>query len=601
MDASSPSEPLKITNSEELEAWLKDKPREVCVTLAMRSALRVLPLWRLIRLEKHFNLEKDMYLPLFHCALTTPFYDAPAINAKAHTLKAHTLTDILRNQNSANLQNSANRSALATALTTTTAIISLLSSDVGHATRVIYLAVQSAELSQFLGINTYARTAMLRSISRDIFAFDSGRHSEEIHAFPLWVDENGEAYVNSWFQKAWQEFKNKLSGYNNGWQIWIDWYERRLKGAPFTAEEQAKDRAFIRALEDLDLWQEPDAQGNIGQGHNREPAIVNARIQALIDEELSKLEKHEEGDIPQKPYAPHFSVNIEGKIALSPPPSGATLEDVGDSFLFYEEWRYKIQTLHKKGHNILGETCTNQLERILEVADLNPSLTSVPRLWSRFNTLRTTLKKHEIVALLDEPHPDKLDTGVAEELKDAMRTWNQLAFAELKLRAYETRQPPDEEVEAIKHQIALAQPIIAGIKAQADQLAEPDASDELERANEGRTLNDDSFHGKQQQLLTRDTNHNFIATLLNGAIKHLRLKGGDVSKAIVGGVYGNVATALVGFDVKDLIIHCTPYAFEFIANLSINFKAYVAAAYPQFPHLKQLIDHIVIYVNSRKK
>jgi hypothetical protein len=69
--------------------------------------------------------------------------------------------------------------------------------------------------------------------------------------------------------EAWQGLKAALLAANEGWEVWVDWYEARLAGDATHPPNEALEIA--RATIPDEIWQ---------QG----PAVVNAEIKRLIGE-----------------------------------------------------------------------------------------------------------------------------------------------------------------------------------------------------------------------------------------------------------------------------------------------------------------------------
>ena len=58
----------EITSSEEIQEWLKDKPKEVSVAIAVRAAMRVVPIYsyKQVRSQKKIpNYSKKVLPPIF--------------------------------------------------------------------------------------------------------------------------------------------------------------------------------------------------------------------------------------------------------------------------------------------------------------------------------------------------------------------------------------------------------------------------------------------------------------------------------------------------------------------------------------------------------
>ena len=125
----------------------------------------------------------------------------------------------------------------------------------------------------------------------------------------------------------------------------------------------------------------------------------------------------------QEPLATRFCVNSEGLIDVVPdPPAPGTAADPLQRE-FYEETRLKAQALVVLGHNLLGDLsgpanrfCDGLKDRIEDI--------SITSLWSRGNTLRIRLNAHDLSTSNKEPDPGRLQTLVAETLRDVVHTWN---------------------------------------------------------------------------------------------------------------------------------------------------------------------------------
>lgn len=100
-------------------------------------------------------------------------------------------------------------------------------------------------------------------------ALSAGLHPEQLvvdlNEKPLWL--NG---TPVWAVRQWTNFKDTLPD-KEGWQVWIDWYEARLVGGA--------------AIEDLEFVQTAIRQDDWDQG----PVFVNAKIGQLIEARTDPL------------------------------------------------------------------------------------------------------------------------------------------------------------------------------------------------------------------------------------------------------------------------------------------------------------------------
>lgn len=57
----------EITSSEEIQEWLKDKPKEVSVAIAVRAAMRVVPIYsyKQVRSQKQYRIIRKKFYRQF--------------------------------------------------------------------------------------------------------------------------------------------------------------------------------------------------------------------------------------------------------------------------------------------------------------------------------------------------------------------------------------------------------------------------------------------------------------------------------------------------------------------------------------------------------
>ncbi|SON57636.1 hypothetical protein HDIA_4095 [Hartmannibacter diazotrophicus] len=175
------------------------------------------------------------------------------------------------------------------------------------------------------------------------------------------------------------------------------------------------------------------------------PKVVNARIRELIEQYMPK-----EIDGPaQDPLAPIFTETPDRPIDLAPMRPGSGLTDGPAQRDLYDELRDKMHDAVALGRNVLG-SLNDPVAKALAVMPEDFSAANPTRMWSRMNTLRRRHAAHEAVKASDEPHPDKLEPGTAEYLRDILDTYNPLASSDTKLRELDARRPGPQEVETAK-------------------------------------------------------------------------------------------------------------------------------------------------------
>lgn len=105
-----------------------------------------------------------------------------------------------------------------------------------------------------------ARAAIWSSVRADVSRLEAGVGTRELAVLPLWLDG-----APPWASKEWAALKTELVSRPVGhWDVWIDWYEARLRGEPGNEDEEV-----ARILELTD--EEWDAG----------PAIANKKIKHI--------------------------------------------------------------------------------------------------------------------------------------------------------------------------------------------------------------------------------------------------------------------------------------------------------------------------------
>ncbi|MBM3561780.1 MAG: hypothetical protein FJX48_01225 [Alphaproteobacteria bacterium] len=309
-----------IQSREILEAWLKDKPREVAIAIAARAALRVVPLVAVdipstsdVETRKHFlNL---MAVVLRATALVrvvggyaTKIEKLGMVSRAEATMETLVSVDVLRFHPSTKFF-----------VEGTFGILRTLGRDFeSFAASAIRDTVYAAANSPFApaaptsmpveDAADFAAAAAWEAVSCDagFIARDGGelyrlsKHARALaHKEPLWLAGTpDEAKYN------WSRLRDALPPEDN-WQVWIDWYDRRLKGIADSEEIE-----FVYATVPESDW-------------DKGPAAANAWIKARLEE----IEK----DIRSVTGAAQFHDGIDAEIVRRPPPP---LENVPSVFTY---------------------------------------------------------------------------------------------------------------------------------------------------------------------------------------------------------------------------------------------------------------------------
>jgi hypothetical protein len=304
---------VRITSREELEAWLNDKPKEWAQAIALRAALRVVP----IAVDP-----EDWPRSADHTQLTLSLFQAAVVSFA--TLEKPAAQEILTSS-----------TALATA--TTTASVAATTS-LGGAVRSAYAAVEAATYAVNAAYVSYAargaaesawyaarvafyaddnqsNTVLWTAIEEDCQTLDVANHPQDLMRKRLW-SKYGWVSTPSWSQISWNAARKWLSLPESGFEIWREWYYGRLEGLPhaFADFDDLADETFYRWIveHDDDWW-------------SREPAIVNAEIKAFVE------------DLRTGELVPETSVDFFISYANEDEPIArevaSVLDDLGKSYL----------------------------------------------------------------------------------------------------------------------------------------------------------------------------------------------------------------------------------------------------------------------------
>lgn len=94
---------------------------------------------------------------------------------------------------------------------------------------------ETIENDLFGGVYIYTSRPAIQQFSSDAEYLQSGGMVSQLMHKPLW----NSAGLPSESERLWQSTKRRLLNYNEGWDVWIEWYENRMNGlSPATFEEE---------------------------------------------------------------------------------------------------------------------------------------------------------------------------------------------------------------------------------------------------------------------------------------------------------------------------------------------------------------------------
>jgi hypothetical protein len=257
----------QITSREELSEWLEDKPANFAQVIAARVALRVLP----------YAFAKDVPQKWVK-DFTSPLFRASAISWAARNFPAHDMVDAAR----------------AAADAARAAADAAYAAD--DAARAAAYAADDAARAAADAADDAARAAVWANLSHDCDWLTSGGDpasaSRRLTREPLWPAGEPDGWSEAWVSAI-----GRLAALNQGYSVWVDWYDRRIKGerAAFDIPGDTgrkEDKAILARLADAtdqDFW-------------DKGATYVNTTLQGWIDEARARVA------VPSEPEAQNTNV-----------------------------------------------------------------------------------------------------------------------------------------------------------------------------------------------------------------------------------------------------------------------------------------------------
>tara|TARA_E500000318_G_scaffold31305_2_gene31027 strand:- start:1270 stop:2859 length:1590 start_codon:yes stop_codon:yes gene_type:complete len=279
---------VDFSNRKEAERWFKDQPDEVCIAMAVRSALRVFPLCRSYIYENPSEHSDAFILPVLR-ALAPPFIASTwptkggeihaivAAVAKAASLAAANagtavIADTSRTDADAGATATSAMNAAAAAGRAATANAHGVFADVSsHAAAAAFADVSAA---------SHARAATIA----DAAAVESGISAAALSRKPLWPDTIPDKIGSDWAQLS-----ELLQDLDPNWSVWTEWYEDRLRGAADPRSRSLIEELEVRrALTPEEEWEKGSARVNALiadiEAKYRLAPIENDSIDARVEE-----------------------------------------------------------------------------------------------------------------------------------------------------------------------------------------------------------------------------------------------------------------------------------------------------------------------------
>jgi hypothetical protein len=386
---------LKISSRQELQNWLESLPPEqgrwVAVTIAARAALRVVPLVATDAKRKR-DFENLTFAVFLATALARVAGKYPTCANELRGTPNYASTT-----NAAVGSTAFGAAANAALFAARASVNAAAAANAGHldnaaaaaAANAAHFASHTACFRVNANDDNYA-DELWSAVSRDADFIAAGGTAQALASMPLRADSEPERIGNYW--KLLQDALPR----KDDWQVWIDWYNRRLEGV-----SDPEDIELIFATV-------PDKEREAG------PAAANKWIKERL-EELRKKESPPE--IPRQGPGPHVEIDAEtGAIVPAKPES---LDAEGNNLA-------RLNAHHPRIVRLAGELLANLGQ------NEHPELFAAAK--SYFDNVNRDLNQIDFERLWGEGvYLVEAEAAAARRIKDAMREpLNDAALAALK-------------------------------------------------------------------------------------------------------------------------------------------------------------------------
>lgn len=296
-----------FANSDHLQGWLSDKPAGWSRTIAVRAALRSLPM---VAFSEHLRgeLTGSLALPSFGCIALAwgatrwerPDFAAARSPALLASLGGRDASSLAPDSRNATQWMRAAEAAYATVAALKCAAVD----DFYEPTFVVYSSASDAVVNAVAASGDVVRDwpnkhDIWHATEADAVALDQGL---SVLTSPLWYGSSPE-----WFEAAFEGARQWLE-MDEGWGVWLDWLQRRIDGSSnaFGLADTGDARVIGQlAAQGRGFWE-------------LSPAECNAALASWI--EAAAIDLHEPDPEPepepQNPIALVFRDSQDGRIDI---------------------------------------------------------------------------------------------------------------------------------------------------------------------------------------------------------------------------------------------------------------------------------------------
>jgi hypothetical protein len=206
----------RLSNLENLERWLVDKPPEWATVMAVRAALRSIPAlaggdevsalsafravsaaW-VATVIKGLQAKTDQDFALYLSKLRfAPHPDRPGIQSNLFKVVFDVLNSVGPD------------------------------SRIHHMSFASRAITRAAEVAVVIAHNATAANDFWHAVESDARVLEAGRQPKDVARDPLWP-----GFYPNWVTESWSRLKNELLLANSDWEVWRSWYNARLDGGP---------------------------------------------------------------------------------------------------------------------------------------------------------------------------------------------------------------------------------------------------------------------------------------------------------------------------------------------------------------------------------
>lgn len=263
---------------EKLKIWLQKQPVDVAVVLAVRAVLRTIPTFSRVFGVKGWGARKtaDIIILPFMRAVSAQWSLAAQVDYSDEMLarvvhRGRSGLERSRSQITGGVERKINDFLIAADLS---AVTFQFARD--HA---IADAAEKAAQSIKLASSVDIENASL-AVAADREALEEGIEAYRLAATPLWPKS-----ISNTLKSEWELVRRALESLDEGWEVWIDWYEARVNGEAFDPVREHK-----RATLSDSIWEKGVAAANAEiRSLTERPENAGATSIDTIEDEIAKL------------------------------------------------------------------------------------------------------------------------------------------------------------------------------------------------------------------------------------------------------------------------------------------------------------------------